>query len=170
MGFRTSVYDKDPFKQIAAMLDGHETGQLSDLVASSKIIIGVTGDTSVTLDEILRAPDGAYVVSGSSKNIEIDIPDLESFSYKKIRTTYGFEYSIINGKRIGLLFNGWPINFRGKSIPAEVIDPVLSMLLLAAINLTQRYFPSKIHNVREFLNEEDLARLYLKIHQTKEKG
>jgi adenosylhomocysteinase len=143
IGTSVIVFDKDPIKMLIARANGFRcAGGLIDLASSCKLIIGATGDTSITRSMFLHLNHGCKLVSASSRRIEIDIPQLEAvaISRRKIEG-FGTEYTLLNGRTIILLADGFPINFYGdaEGIPDRMISIVLALIFRGAVKLVSAH-------------------------------
>jgi S-adenosylhomocysteine hydrolase len=108
------------------------------------LVVGSTGGgkPSITKSVLRQLRDGAVIVSTSSDREEIDIKALEKLAEgRKVEIAMGKEkYTIVdengNTKNIFLLAEGYPINFyASESLPNDSIDPVMTLLLLCAVEL-----------------------------------
>ena len=121
----------------------------ADVIGECTLIVGTTGfpddKPSIGKEEIEKLSDGAWLVSASSDRGEIDYQTLGEFAGRSnIRPIpkVGTEYSIQTAdktKKVRLLADGYPINFYySESVPNKSIDPILSELLLSAMELARR--------------------------------
>ncbi|MDO9542171.1 MAG: hypothetical protein Q7J98_07600 [Kiritimatiellia bacterium] len=105
------------------------------------LVVGTTGEQSITRDILLELPDGCILVSTSSDQVEIDVQALREIADgKPEEIEEGVQkYTITSGgkrKQLTLLAEGYPINFYGsESLPNDTSDPILTLLILCAVEL-----------------------------------
>jgi S-adenosylhomocysteine hydrolase len=139
------------------------------------LVVGTTGSKMGSITrQILRAlPDGCIVVSTSSDQVEIDINALEGMAVDKHEIEEGKTiYRIRVGSRfkdLTLLAEGYPINFYGsESLPNASIDPVMTLLLLCAVELAEgRIADTKIDEmvVNGIVEKRELIEQFLTFSQ-----
>jgi len=105
------------------------------------LVIGTTGENSISRHILRKLPDGCIIVSTSSDQVEVDIKALEDMAGPDIneieegKTTYRIRDKSRH-KTLTLLAEGYPINFYGsESLPNASIDPIMTLLLLCAVEL-----------------------------------
>lgn len=147
---RVSVFDSNYLLQIEArshkprVFDALES--LDDL-SPFKLIVGTTANTSLDEHALLRTADNVILASGSSDRLEFDLAGLRHHVAKPLDDNVildGFvtRYRLDNGRSIGVLCDGYPINFiMGDGIAKSVIDPILTELLAGATLIAERAFP-----------------------------
>lgn len=157
------VSEIDTRKAIIAQLEGFEHKDSVSVVKECDIVIGTTGRTSLGTNEILAAKNNSVFVSASSKQIEINMDMVEQLSTSKETLSIGTEYELINGNKLLVLANGFPINFYcSESVPDKLIDFILSEILECAAKVATEQFSPGIH--RECVDEEALAEVFYKVH------
>jgi S-adenosylhomocysteine hydrolase len=112
------------------------------------LVIGTTGRESTISKSILsRLKDGCILASTSSDRIEIDMTALEAMAGANVdvieegNVRYIFDF---DGRRkaITVLADGYPINFFvSESLPNDTIDPVMTLLLLCAVEICKGVVP-----------------------------
>jgi S-adenosylhomocysteine hydrolase len=145
-----SVVDRDDFAVLRAR---HKKSIVSEAAKTFKdldfgnravLAVGTTGGKSPSItEEVLKSlPNGAIVVSTSSDREEIDMVGLERMSAgRHRRIELGKDEYLIDApdgrtKSIILLAEGYPINFYAtESLPNDTIDPIMTLLLLAGVEL-----------------------------------
>lgn len=133
-GARVSVYDPDPVRMAAAVLRGARVGDRSELLASAEVIIGVSGHRALTADDLDLLPDGVVLASGSSKQVEFDVPGL--LARANATVTVDEVTELAAGDRMVYLLNeGKPVNFLEQSVLGRVLDLVYSELYLCTVQL-----------------------------------
>jgi uncharacterized protein len=164
-----TIFDKELEARIeASVYKAHRLGVLETLddLSRFRLVIGTTGSTSINRQSLLTLPDGAVLASGSSDRLEIDlaalIEEVRLPSDENVKVdgliTY---YTLRNNRTIGVLCDGYPINFiLGDGIAKTVIDPILAELLAGAVALANRMFPAAgIHKLSREV-EQELWRYY----------
>ncbi|MFO0725579.1 MAG: NAD(P)-dependent oxidoreductase [Myxococcota bacterium] len=130
-GAKVTVVEASPTRAAEALAAGFQLKSLEDAVKDTQVLVGATGKHSIGLQHLQALPPGAVVVSASSKQLEIDMNGLRKAATKEwavpcddplVRlpsVTYTLE-----GKKLTVLGNGWPVNFDGdvEDIPAEEIQ------------------------------------------------
>ena len=133
-GARVSVYDPDPVRLAAAVLRGARVGDRAELLSGAEVIIGVSGHRALTADDIDLLPDGVVLASGSSKQIEFDVPGL--LARANATVTVDEVTELAAGERTMYLLNeGKPVNFLEQSVLGRVLDLVYSELYLCTAQL-----------------------------------
>lgn len=154
--------DTDPIKAIEANLLGFEIGSRETL-HNADIIVGATGSTSVTKKQLLNLKDGTFLVSASSKDIEMGLSE----SRDKIRKTksispYVEEITLENGKRINLVTKGFPVNFLLEtSVSSRVMDIMFADVFACMKRLVMNRYEPGIYPVPEE-DEKRIAKLWRK--------
>ncbi len=73
-GAYTRIFDRDPLKLLEARSFKHEIRfSLTALLQDTEIVISATGETALSVHEILNARDGIVLASAGSKLLEIDV-------------------------------------------------------------------------------------------------
>jgi S-adenosylhomocysteine hydrolase len=108
------------------------------------LIVGTTGRNSVTREVLSQIKHDTILVSTSSDRVEIDVGALEELASGGWRPVADGKTIYIVGesasrREITLLAEGYPINFYGsESLPNDTIDPIMTLLLICAVELTLR--------------------------------
>lgn len=106
------------------------------------LMVGTTGTTSITKEVLQQLTEGTVAVSTSSDQVEIDLVALTELARGRVcEIVEGKSVFTIGGDEkpvdITLLAEGYPINFYGsESLPNDTIDPIMTLLLLCAVELT----------------------------------
>jgi len=133
-GARVSVYDPDPVRMAAAVLRGARVGERAELLNGAEVIIGVSGHRALTAEDIDLLPDGAVLASGSSKQVEFDVPGLLARANATVTVDEVTELAA-GDRTIYLLNEGKPVNFLEQSVLGRVLDLVYSELYLCTAQL-----------------------------------
>jgi adenosylhomocysteinase len=139
-GARVSVYDPDPVRTAAALLRGARVGDRAELIRDAEVIIGVSGHRALTADDIDLLRDGVVLASGSSKQVEFDVPGLMARANATVTVDEVTELAAGN-RTIYLLNEGKPVNFLEQSVLGRVLDLVYSELYLCTMQLA--YIPHR---------------------------
>jgi len=153
--------------------------RVEDAIRGAFLVVGTTGGTrkdnrvcpTVSKRELGFLSNGAILVSASSDKIEFDIQELEAIAGRKNRIYgVGTEYFVQRASRVDsylLVGDGYPINFfRGSGIPNQSIDPILTQLLLGAVQLASERLPPGInHFPDQFLEDNGVIDDFLDVHR-----
>jgi len=137
------VYDTNPIKNIDAYYNGCLHGGRNSVLEESDIIIGATGQTSISSTDFLKLKSGVFLASASSKRIEFDVNYLHQNSSTISETeTHVEEFHLRNSKKvIHLLSKGEPINFLVESMPHEIMDLMMADMFMCLIKLCTESLP-----------------------------
>jgi S-adenosylhomocysteine hydrolase len=136
------------------------------------LVVGTTGKQSIGRAVLQGLEGDTVLVSTSSDQVEIDLAALtEMAGGKSVEVEEGKRLFKVPGPRfakmITLLAEGYPINFYGsESVPNDTIDPVLTLLLLCAVELATN---GRARNgvqtdiVKTVTEERDLVRRFLEL-------
>jgi adenosylhomocysteinase len=134
-GADVSVYDPNPVRMAAALLRGARVGRRTELLADAEVVIGVSGHRALTPDDFDLLPDGAVLASGSSKQVEFDVPGLLARAVAAVSVDEVTE--LADGRRtLYLLNDGKPVNFLEQSVLGRVLDLVYSELYVCTAQLS----------------------------------
>jgi len=133
-GALVSVYDPDPVRMAAAVLRGARVGDRAELLSNAEVIIGVSGHRAMTAEDIDLLPDGVVLASGSSKQVEFDVPGLLARANATVTVDEVTELAA-GDRTIYLLNEGKPVNFLEQSVLGRVLDLVYSELYLCTAQL-----------------------------------
>ena len=134
-GARLTVKDTDNIKAVNAVVDGYaiirNNVDYSDIGCTPKIVVGMSGRRSITRDLIDHLPDKCFLVSGSSKNHEIDLDYLQSITLNSIEIHQHVQAcQLTDGRCVYLVNKGYPVNFTGSSVPDEIVEFLFSELIM----------------------------------------
>lgn len=124
------AHDTDVILRVASKLAGYplldEVGSLDRI----SLVVGAAGTR--TIDEALigRLPDGCFLASASSKDVEIDVAHLRRRARKVERIHRHIEAFDLDGRTLFLVNEGYPVNFTGASVPDEVVEMLFAEALL----------------------------------------
>jgi adenosylhomocysteinase len=161
-GSRVGVYDVDPIRMSQAVVDGHEPFPREELLRWADVIVGVSGHRAFTADDLDLLRDGAILASGSSKQIEFDVPGIRARGELKREQGEVAELGY-QGRTVFLLNDGRPVNFLHQSILGNVLDLVYSELYLCTRELARTSWSAGLHRLDPGL-QQDLAQRWTRNH------
>ncbi len=130
-GLSVSVKDVDTVSVVEATVDGHHPAYGKTLSRAPAIVIGATGKQSIDRQLIDQLPDRCFVVSGSSKNHEINLPYLEGETIASQQLhEHVRQCTLRDGRRLYLINEGYPVNFTGASVPDEIVEFLFAELIM----------------------------------------
>jgi adenosylhomocysteinase len=129
LGSRVAAFDVCGIRMAKAALDGFGHLSRDELIATSDVIVGVSGECSVGSADFELLRPGAFVASGSSKQVEIDLRALNERAQLIEDDGIVKEYEL-DGKPIILLNDGMPVNFLEQSVLGRVLDLVYTELYM----------------------------------------
>jgi adenosylhomocysteinase len=131
-----NVYDNDPLRRIKAKYLGYKVCSLDQGIRTAQVVIGCSGNTWATADKLTKLKNNVIFVCATSERVEYSHEFLEKSSTQK-KYNWGLEFNL-EGKKINLLADGYPINFYGASakesvpttsVPGESFQIISSLLL-----------------------------------------
>lgn len=138
--------DVDVIKQVAATLDGHLRLEALPSLERISVVVGAAGARTITPELIDRLPHRAILVSGSSKDVEIDVPYLRTTALQVNQiATHVEAFQMKGGRTLYLVNGGFPVNFLGSSVPDEVVEFLFAEALLLLDQLAGRELPPGTH-------------------------
>jgi S-adenosylhomocysteine hydrolase len=174
-----TVYDTDTQKLVTIP---QSTGLNIEMdltnIGTKEFIIGATGETTISRNEILALKHNVYLASASSEQWEFGVDELNHLSSKreslKINSMeVGTRYTIIDTTNcVNLLADGYPINFwKTESMPNEVSDLIMSLIFIAAVevvkNKSLHCLPMSLDSTitNRLAREYDISGIYLGFHK-----
>ncbi|MFE9581507.1 NAD(P)-dependent oxidoreductase [Nocardia sp. NPDC006044] len=132
MGARVHVYDLDPIASAGAATDGFEVHGRTRLLRSCNVIVGVSGHRSLTVADFELLNDDTVLASGSSKQVEFPVEDLDAGGRIERVSKY-LAQIVLDGKHTWLLNEGRPVNFVHNSILGNTLDLVYTELFALTV-------------------------------------
>lgn len=170
-----TVVDKDPVKVVEARLNGFlavdsidQQGNNNTIIEESDLIVGTTGQTSITSDILDRVSGGTMVASSSSRQVEIDVGYLENFEVTSLSETvdsYMVEkHSSSAADAVLLLNKGFPVNFipSSGSVADEIVEMILAEMIVLMKFLALNKVEAGVHRI-PIEQERVCADLWLKL-------
>lgn len=140
-GIDTVVFDQDEQRRKDAVDQGFVTGdELAGLVRDRTLIVGCTGKEPFQLGELSAIGHQTVFVNASSKRREINYAELNRLTKTETQIAdVGHERELVNGKKLVLLGNGFPVNFVGDSVPDHEIGFILTLLQQGALHIVREH-------------------------------
>jgi adenosylhomocysteinase len=130
-GLSVSVKDIDTVSVVEATVDGHRPCHGNTLPRSPAIVVGATGKRSIDRHLLAQLPDRCFLVSGSSKDLEIDLSHLDDMTAEsKVLHKHVRQCTLHDGRRMYLVNEGYPVNFTGASVPDEIVEFLFAELIM----------------------------------------
>jgi S-adenosylhomocysteine hydrolase len=148
------LIDRDPLKVAEARLEGFRASFKPDWIEMCNLVVGATGRLSIDEELLARVPHNAIIASGSSRQLEIDVPYLKA--HERTRITDCVEaYHLADpdspggAKNLLLVNDGFPANFipGSASVPDEIVETILGELIVLMIALAEDEFEPGIHRI-----------------------
>jgi S-adenosylhomocysteine hydrolase len=139
-----TIYDTSGDGKLLALEEGFAVADSpSEAVRNKDLVIGASGELSISSQVIANLKHGCYVMSTSSELYEIDIEELnrQQTAAKPLRNddgTYAGTTFVLppKNKEVHLIANGYPINFWGvQSMPVQASSLIMTLILLSAAEL-----------------------------------
>ena len=147
-GACVAVFDVDPIKLVQAKLDGMILGDRRSLLAGADVVVGATGQTSLSGDDFSRLKSNVVLASASSRDIEFEVAYLRSTASAAAEVCPGIERIYLpDCRKIYLLRGGFPVNFPGGGMPAEVMDLIFAEIFLCIVELADSTPVPGIHSI-----------------------
>src|SRR5260221_26783 len=157
---QVTVYDIDDVSLLHAFTDGYRVIHGKDDLDQFDVIFSATGTTTITLDDMKNMKDGVILASGGSQDVEFDVKNLKTKAKSAQDINSEIRSFLLGDKKIVVLREGTPINFREKSVPTEVIDIVYDEILSCIVELLKKDYAPGLHEVpKHVLN--DIAKHWL---------
>lgn len=152
-GASVGVYDPDPVRQAAAVLRGARVAGRAELLACADVVVGVSGHRALAADDVDLLPDGVVLASGSSKQVEFDVPGIIGRASAAVTADEVTEL-VFPDRTVYLLNEGKPVNFLEQSVLGRVLDLVYSELYLCTAKLAGGCHPARLHRLDQGLRAE----------------
>jgi adenosylhomocysteinase len=132
---RVIITEIEPHAALQAVMEGMEVMSMLEASKIADIIVTTTGNRDVLRKEHFEVmKDECLIANSGHFNVEINIPDLETLSEKKIQIRPFVEQFVLpDNRRINLLGEGRLINLAAaEGHPSEVMDLSFSLQALAS--------------------------------------
>ena len=157
-GAHVAVYDPSEVRMSAAVVHGFKVGAREDLLPWADVIVGVSGHRALSADDLPLLRDGVVLASGSSKQVEFDVPGLRRTAVSLTETDEVLEIQT-GGRTVFLLNEGKPVNFLEQSILGSVLDLVYTELYLCTRELARHPWDPGLHRLDPTMQQQ-LARTW----------
>jgi len=147
------VFDVDPIQRARATTYGFATPDRATLLGRADVILGTSGRQSLGRDDVALLRDGVILASGSSKEVEFDLPGLRA-------AAGGCEISaplteLHFPDRTAVILNcGRPINFLHQSVLGNVLDLVYTELYMCIRSLLEKDLPAGLGRLSQAVQHE----------------
>lgn len=157
-----SCFDPDPIRRMEARLAGLNCATRECVLGDANILVGASGHLSVRLEDLQQARDNVLLVSGSSRDVEFPIHEIEAVSIATNQLTAGVtQFTLPGGRCIRVARSGRPINFEsGNSLPLPVADLLFAQITVALCNIVSARAASGISGLDD-LQQQEIARRWL---------
>lgn len=147
-GMSVSVRDVNKVSLVEATVDGYSPDRHETLERAPAIVIGASGARSIDEALLRQLPDRTFLVSGASKNHEIDLGWLarQTVTSKTIHD-HVRQCTLEDGRRLFLVNEGYPVNFTGASVPDEIVEFLFAELLMLLPKLMENTPPPGIYTL-----------------------
>ncbi|PWI49461.1 adenosylhomocysteinase [Candidatus Heimdallarchaeota archaeon B3_Heim] len=137
---RVIITEIEPHAALQAVMEGMEVMPMLEASKIADIIVTTTGNRDVLRKEHFKVMKNECLIANSGHfNVEINIPDLEDLSVKKIQIRPFVEQFVLpDNRRINLLGEGRLINLAAaEGHPSEIMDISFSLQALASEYITK---------------------------------
>lgn len=153
-----SVWDVDPIARAQARLDGYHVGARSEALGIAEVILGASGHTSVSVEDLQFLHDGVVLASGSSKAVEFDIEGIrEASDGSKDLSPVVRLHHVRGASSLFVLYGGQPINFLFGSSLGGVLDAVFTGLYESGRLIEDGSMAPGLHHVPRSVEESVVA-------------
>ncbi|MBI5507786.1 MAG: hypothetical protein HY903_03425 [Deltaproteobacteria bacterium] len=142
-GARVQVVESNPVRAKDATELYGARGR-AEALKSADIIIGVTGEPSLTMDEVRTLKDGVVLASASSKRVELPMEEIEAGASHRTVAAADSPLSrcrtvtyTLGKKKVTVLGDGYPVNFDGdvENVPADRIQLTDAAMLAGSLQV-----------------------------------
>ncbi len=163
-GSIVAVYDPHPARLVDAIAAGFLVYGRQEALRHARVIVGASGQQSLTLTDIAKLNEGALLASASSKQVEFPISDLLSNATRTVEITPRVSKLIFeNNKSIALVNNGFPVNFESFSLPTFVSDLLFCQITSAITRVVRGSMQPGLHTLEE-TEQDEIAKTWLKCY------
>ncbi|MEM6986206.1 MAG: hypothetical protein AAF499_06675 [Pseudomonadota bacterium] len=145
-GVQVSVFDTDAVKRVQAAVDGFQVAHTGVDHAEPDFALGMSGVRSIDRSLLAALPDQCFLISGASKNHEIDLAALNELTRATEPVhTHVVAHRLNDGRTLYLVNQGYPVNFTGSSVPDEIVEFLFAELIMLVPQLLDRRPPPGIY-------------------------
>jgi adenosylhomocysteinase len=163
-GADVACFDTSPIRQIEAAARGFRMIHRNRLLAESDLVVGATGIGAFGAAEIPLLKEGAILASASSGQREFPVDTLASAARSCERIGESVtRLELPGGGTIHLIKDGFPANFRLRSLPPAIADLLFAELALCLRRLVVSPPSPGLHSLG-LAEEEIVAGLWCEIY------
>ncbi|MBT8224281.1 MAG: adenosylhomocysteinase [Dactylosporangium sp.] len=146
---RVRVYDADPVRATEAMAQGFPVARrLDEALASSGVVVCATGNLALRRDDFARLRNGAYVVSVTSSDDEMELDQLTGWYDRSPAGEHVTRYAA-TGHYFYVANDGNAVNFLHGAAVGPFIFLVQAEILTALVRLTEGDWEPGYHELAE---------------------
>jgi adenosylhomocysteinase len=162
---RLQCWDEKPIARLQAISKGLPlAASRSEILATSDVIVGATGTSSLRTGDLASLRDGVILASASSRRIEMPINHIRRHGKLVAADGYVQTFAMPWRKSIRIVNDGSPINFRRRSLPSAIADLMFAQIATCIEHLLTGKFPPGLHPLPAE-DESRIAEVWLKWHQ-----
>lgn len=153
-GIRPYVFDIDASKLAHAYADGYKIAEKKNILQGSDVIFGCTGQNSIKEADLEDLKNGAYLISGSSKQIEFQ--DLIKY-FPSRKPDNLIQKITLKTKHAWVVYSGQPVNFLDKTDP-RMFDVPFALQLRCFSYWCNHNLANKLYSLPERYQKEVLEK------------
>ena len=165
-GAHVSVFDVCDIGMARATMVGFATPSREELLRTSDVLVGVSGHRSLSAADLPLLKDGVVLLSGSSKQVEIDVQALEAHG-SLMNERPPVKHYEIHRRNVFLLNDGQPINFLEQSVLGRVLDLVYTELYMCVRELSLGRVPTGLGRLH-VNRQREIAEVWRTYHWTED--
>lgn len=147
------VYDKNPDAHSKALAKGYPQTSREDALKEVDLVIGCSGNLSVSLDDIGLLKESALLVSGSSRQVEFPYHELLP-SKVEFETPAPLEKFKVGSKSFFVAYKAQPLNFFYDIAIGEVFDIPMTLMVESVLYGTSTQLEKTLTNLPQERNNE----------------
>jgi adenosylhomocysteinase len=156
---RVWVHDQDPRKRASAVAEGFASPNRQLLIQRADVIVGATGNTSLTATDFPLLKDNVVLASASSKRIEFATGELFGAAVHVDDLGQNVDrITLADGRAVFLLSRGEPANFAHGAVVGPVLSLVHAEIIAALWTLYRRRDRPGLHRVDDETQDRLCAR------------
>lgn len=155
------IYDKNPVRRIEGRIKGFNMVSRSEIMHCADVIIGSSGSRSIQFSDLKNMKNNVILASASSRELEFPVKRIRNKGRKVLSSEYIGIYSMPWGKSIRIINDGFPINFKTRSLPMIIADLMFSQISLCIYKILNENLSAGLHRLSE-KEEEEIAIIWLK--------
>ncbi|HVB10521.1 MAG TPA: NAD(P)-dependent oxidoreductase [Bacillota bacterium] len=142
-----TVYDDDPIQRAHALAHGFQTAHTrADAIRGAGIVVCATGNLALREDDFARLANGAYIVSVTSSDDELELAVLDEMYHREIVVPHITRYAT-TGHYFYVLNDGNAVNFLHGASVGAFIFLVQAEILAALSELARQPHETGLHEV-----------------------